>query len=298
MIELWNVVFLEPMINCLLVISNAFGGSFGLAIIALTIIINVAILPLTLRQLRSTKAMQSLQPKMQELQKKHAKDKQQLQQETMKLYKESGINPLGCAFPLLIQMPIWIALYQSVMQTLATTPEQLMGLAQRLYSWVSVQQAVPPESHFLWMDLAYPNFPITILIMATMWLTQKMSTTASTDPKQQQMQNMMQWMMPLMFGFIFLNFPSGLALYIVAMNIFRMIVQYFVMGGWGGLGNLLPARFAPGAGSTEPKGWTPSSDKITKQIEAAAKKSKITAGEEGIGDGSSRSKRKKRRRSH
>ena len=106
MIELWNVVLLEPMINGLLAISIAFGGSSGLAIIILTIIINLIILPLTLRQLRSTKAMQSLQPKIQDLQKKYAKDKQKLQEETVKVYKESGINPLGCAFPLLIQMPI------------------------------------------------------------------------------------------------------------------------------------------------------------------------------------------------
>ncbi|PIU57699.1 MAG: protein translocase component YidC, partial [Chloroflexi bacterium CG07_land_8_20_14_0_80_51_10] len=106
------------MINGLLIMSKAFGGSFGLAVIALTIILNLIILPLTLRQLRSTTSMQALQPKLQELQKKYAKDKQKLQQETMKLYKESGFNPMGCAFPMLIQFPIWIALYQSVMQTL------------------------------------------------------------------------------------------------------------------------------------------------------------------------------------
>lgn len=303
MIELWNVVLLEPMINGLLAISMAFGGSFGLAIIILTIIINLIILPLTLRQLRSTKAMQSMQPKIQDLQKKYAKDKQKLQEETVKVYKESGINPLGCAFPLLIQMPIWIALYQSVMQTLATTPERLLGLSNHLYSWGSVQQAIPPESNFLGMNLAYPNLIITIFIMASMWLTQKMSTTPAADPKQQQTQNMMQWLLPIMFGFIFLNFPSGLALYIVVMNIFRMIVQYFVMGGWGGLATLIPGRASTGSdrkGGQEwappKKGWAPSSEKTTKEIEAAEKKAKITTtGEEGNVYGRSGIKRKKRR---
>ncbi|MCL0073385.1 YidC/Oxa1 family membrane protein insertase [Dehalococcoidia bacterium] len=302
MIELWNVVLLQPIINGLLIMSHAFGNSFGLAIIVLTIIINVALLPLTLRQTRSTIAMQSVQPKRKELQAKYGKDKVKLQQETMKLYKEAGINPLGCIFPLLIQFPVWIALYQSLMHALATTPERLLALSQRLYAWSAVQQAVPPERHFLWMDLSQPDRALTILIVASMWLTQRMTTMPSTDPKQQQMNKMMQWMMPLMMGFIFLNFPSGLALYIVVMNVFRMAVQYFVMGGWGGLATLLPARVPFGnqkaKGWTPPgKGWTPS-DKTVKEIETTARKSMITttAGE-GTKDGSSRSKRKNRRRS-
>ncbi|MCL0096922.1 YidC/Oxa1 family membrane protein insertase [Dehalococcoidia bacterium] len=303
MIELWNVVFLQPIINGLLIVSHAFGNSFGLAIIVLTIIINVALLPLTLRQTRSTTAMQSVQPKLNELKAKYGKDKVKLQQETMKLYKEAGINPLGCIFPLLVQFPVWIALYQSLMHALATTPERLLALSQRLYAWPAVQQAVPPERHFLWMDLSQPDIPVTVLIVASTWLTLKMTAMPSTDPKQQQMNKMMQWMMPLMMGFIFLNFPipSGLALYIVVMNVFRMAVQYFV-GGWGGLATLLPARVPFGNQKakewTPPgKGWTPS-DKTAKEIETAARKSRITptAGE-GTKDGSSRSKRKNRRRS-
>jgi len=300
MIELWNVVFLQPIINGLLIMSHAFGDIFGLAIIALTIIINVALLPLTLRQTRSMTAMQSVQSKVKELQTKYGKDKLKLQQETMKLYKEAGMNPLGCIFPLLIQAPVWFALYESVMHALVTTPERLLALSQRLYPWSAVQRAVPPESSFLWMDLSQPDIPMTILIIASMWLTQRMTTMPSADPKQQQMNKMMQWMMPLMFGFIFLGFPSGLALYIVVMNIFRMVVQYFVMGGWGNLATLLPAPF----GNQKAKGWTPPtrgwtpSDKTAKEIEAAAKKSRITpTAEEGIKDGSSRSKRKNRRRS-
>lgn len=251
MIELWNKALLEPIINGLIILSHAFWGNFGLAIIFLTIIVNLIILPLTLKQIRSTVAMQKLQPKMQELQKKYGKDKQRLQQETMKLYKEEGINPMGCAFPLLIQFPIWIALYEAIIQALARTPQALLRLSQRLYPWSFIQQAVPPENHFLWMNLATPDFLLAILVMVTMWLSQKMTTsTASgaTDPKQQQMQSTMQWLMPIMIGFIFIYLPSGLALYIVVMDIFRIVVQYFVMGNWGGLANLLPAR-AP-AGNT------------------------------------------------
>lgn len=237
-----------------MILSNAFWGNFGLAIIFLTIIVNFIILPLTLKQTRSTVAMQQLQPKMQELQKKYGKDKQKLQQETMKLYKEAGMSPMGCFFPMLIQFPIWIALYQAVIQALAKTPEALLGLSQRLYSWPFIQEAIPPENHFLWMDLAAPNFLLAILVMATMWVSQKMTMPGASgagDPKQQQMQGMMQWLMPIMIGFIFIYLPSGLALYIVVMNIFRMIVQYFVMGNWGGLASFLPGRAPAGHAGQE-----------------------------------------------
>lgn len=306
MIEFWNVVFLQPTINGLLILSRVFG--FGLAIIVFTIIINLAALPLTSRQIRSMTAMQSIQPKIQELKKKYGKDKQKLQQETMKLFKERGVNPLGCFFPMLmpilIQMPVWIALLQALNYALATTPERLLALSQRLYPWAAVQQAVPAESSFLWMNLSQPDIPVIILLVASMWLTQKMTTMPSTDPKQQQMNKMMQWMMPLMLGFFFWGFPSGLALNIVGTNIFRMGVQYFVMGGWGGLENPIPAIVALGGLRKGVKRWTTlgkgltRSDKTATEIEAAAKKSRIIpTAEKGIKDGSSRSKRKNRRRS-
>ena len=107
--------------------------------------------------------MQAIQPQLQELQKKYGKDKQKLQQEMFKLYKEAGINPLGCALPLFLQMPIWIALYQSIIQTLATTPEGVVRLSDNLYNWSIVQQGVPPDKHFLGLNLAEPNFLMVLL---------------------------------------------------------------------------------------------------------------------------------------
>ncbi|MCJ7828877.1 MAG: YidC/Oxa1 family membrane protein insertase, partial [Dehalococcoidia bacterium] len=122
MVEIWNTIILEPVLNSLIALTNVLGGNFGWAIIVLTVVVRLALFPLTARQTQSTKAMQTLQPKIQELQKKYAKNQQKLQQEMMKLYKEAGINPLGCLWPMLIQLPIWIALYQSIMQALAATP--------------------------------------------------------------------------------------------------------------------------------------------------------------------------------
>ncbi len=222
------------MINVLIVLSHYLADNFGLAIIALTIAINAALLPLTLKQMRASKAMQELQPKLAELQKKHAKDKQKLAAEQMKLYRESGMNPAGCLLPMLIQMPIWIALYQSIMLALAVAPESLLNLSRYLYSWPIVYSALPLGKDFLWLNLAESNTILAILVGGTMWLQQKMSTPAVTDPKQQAQSQMMLWMMPIMFGFICLSVPSGLALFWVTSSVVRIVMQYFVTG-WGGL---------------------------------------------------------------
>ncbi len=236
--EIWNLIILSPMINVLIVVSGALFNNFGLAILVLTIIVRGVTIPLTLRQLRSTKAMQELQPKMTELQKKYGKDKQKLAQEQMRMYKESGVNPAGCLLPMLVQMPIWIALFQSIIRVLAVIPEDFLKLSGHLYaSWPQVFSLVPLNSHFLWLDLAVPDkyLLLPILVGGSMWLQQKMVTPKTGDPKQQAQSQMMLWVMPLMFAFITLQFPSGLALYWVLSNVISIALQYFITGGWGGL---------------------------------------------------------------
>src|SRR4030043_2217460 len=252
MAELWNTIILEPVLNSLIALTTMLGGSFGLAIIVLTVVVRLALFPLTVRQTQSTKSMQTLQPRIQELQKKYAKNQQKLQQEMMKLYKEAGINPLGCLWPMLIQLPSWIALAQSIMQSLAATPENLLKLSQHLYSWAAVGQAVPLNDQFLWLHLSRPdpNLILAILVGGTMWIQQKMVTPPPTDPRQQSMTSMTTLMMPLMFGMLTLSFPSGLALYWAISNIIGIVVQYFVGGGWGyftvpKLGLAQPAKKPP-----------------------------------------------------
>ena len=234
-IEVWHLIIGNPILNVLIALSHILGGSFGLAIIALTVIVRLVSWPLTRRQLQSTKALQDMQPKIQELQKKYGKNQQKLQQEMMKLYKEAGVNPLGCLWPMLIQLPVWIALYQAIMRALATTPEHLLDLAHRLYSWEVVRQAIPLSSRFLWLDLGQPDpyWILAIVVGGTMWAQQKMTTAPSVDPRQQSTARMMTLMMPFMFGFLTLMFPSGLALYWAVSNIIGIITQYFVTGGWG-----------------------------------------------------------------
>ena len=239
-VEIWHLIIGNPILNVLIVLSHVLFGQFGLAIIALTIIVRLVSWPLNKRQLKSTKAMQDMQPKLQELQKKYGKNKQKLQQEMMKLYKEAGVNPLGCLWPMLIQFSIWIALYQAIMNALATTPENLLNLAHRLYSWEIVSQAIPLSSQFLGLDLGQTALQagglgllLAFIVGGTMWIQQKMTQAPSVDPRQESTQRMMTMMMPLMFGFFTLMFPSGLALYWAVSNIIGIVTQYFATGGWG-----------------------------------------------------------------
>lgn len=233
--NIWGYI-VQVMINVLIAMSHGLFNSPGLAIIALTIIVNLVILPLTLKQVRSTKAMQDIQPKMVELQKKYSKDKNKLAQEQMKLYREAGMSPAGCILPLLVQTPVWIALYDAIIKLLASTPEDFLNLGRYLYPWSLNFSVLPFSNQFLWFDLSKPDYYLILPLMVgiTMWVQQKMSTIPSADPKQQSQNQMMLWMMPLMFTFFSLSFPSGLALYWVTSSIIRIGIQYFVTG-WGGL---------------------------------------------------------------
>ena len=131
---IWNDIMLGPMTNAIIVLTNGLFDSFGLGIIAFTLVIRFTTYPLTLRTLRTTRKMQEMQPRLTELQKKY-KDPRRRQEEMMKLYKEVGFNPLGCVVPMLIQLPIWIALFQVIRRTVGTSPEALLGLSDRLYNW-------------------------------------------------------------------------------------------------------------------------------------------------------------------
>ncbi|MBE0480471.1 MAG: membrane protein insertase YidC [Dehalococcoidia bacterium] len=299
-IGLFDLVLLEPMLNFLIILTKYLGGSFGLAIIALTIIIRLVTLPLTMRQLRSTRAMQELQPKMKELQKKYAKDKQKLQQEMFKLYKEEKINPLGCAVPMLIQFPVWIGLYQAIIQGLGASPENLVGLSKHLYPWSIVQDQVPLSSHFLGLDLGSGNIIMAILVAASMWFLQKMSTQPSMDPAQQQTSRMMVWMMPLMFGFFALTFPSGLSLYWILSNIISIVLQYRVTG-WGTLSVPEPLKKLFRQGAPAPAGNPAGAARGAHTAELQNPSVSVEGEEEShrrkVRDGKHRNKRKVRRRS-
>ncbi|OEH91986.1 YidC family membrane integrase SpoIIIJ [Bacillus solimangrovi] len=202
---IWNQYFVYPLSWLITYVANMFNESYGLSIIIVTILIRLVLLPLMIKQTQSSKAMQQIQPELQELRKKYSsKDKktqQKLQEETMKLFQSHGVNPLAGCFPLLIQMPILIAFYHAIMRTSEI------------------------KSHsFLWFSLGDPDpfYILPIVAAVTTFLQQKL-IMAGTEGQNPQMA-MMLWMMPIMIGFFALTFPSALALYWVVGNIF-MIIQ-------------------------------------------------------------------------
>jgi YidC/Oxa1 family membrane protein insertase len=229
----WHTLFVDPLINFLVLFNNVLLGQFGLAIILFTVFMRLLTLPLTVRQFQSTKAMSAIQPKVQEIQKKY-KDPKRRQEELMKLYREAGVNPLGCLMPMLIQFPVWIALYRALIVLVGGVPEAVVDLSQHLYPWPYLYSAIPLEQHFLWLNLGRPDttFVLPILVGVTTYLQQKVSTTSSvaTSPEQQQMNQTLNLMMPLMFTWFTLAVPSGLGLYWLVSNIISVGISYFVYG--------------------------------------------------------------------
>ncbi len=241
---LWNELLMRPMINSLALLSDILFSNFGLSIIVFTVFIRLVLIPLTIRQTRSMKKMQELQPRLKVLQDKYknkgAAEKRALSSETMKLYREAGVNPVGCLGPMIIQMPIWFGLYRAILRTMPPTPEGLANLSAAFYSWNPASGAVPINSKFLGIDLVdfvqgapTPwNFALPVLVGATMWLQQKMTmgTQTATSAQQAQTNQIMLWMLPIMFGFFTFQFPAGLALYILFSNLVGIVIQYYVAG--------------------------------------------------------------------
>ena len=133
LLALWNNFIMGPMINTLVLMYALFFENFGVSILVFTVIIRILTFPLTIKQIRMTKKMSEIQPLAMEIRQKYANDRQKQSQETMRLYKEKGVNPIGCLGPMFIQMPVWIGLYQAIIQTLPDHPERLASLSQKLY---------------------------------------------------------------------------------------------------------------------------------------------------------------------
>jgi YidC/Oxa1 family membrane protein insertase len=231
--------------NILLVIYKFTGSgpqSFGIAIILFTILVRLITYPLMTSQIKSSQKMQEMQnnKQWQEMQKKYKDDKEKLAQEQMKLYKELGISPFSSCLPMLIQMPIMFALYQSVVRSLAATPIQLLILEKAVYPVLNLPAIIPINSQFLWMNLGQPErlymFGIGIPVLAiltalTTYVQSKVTIPPSANPNDQSamMSKQMTLMMPLMMGWLTYSLASGLAVYIIFSNLLG-IAQYAFMG--------------------------------------------------------------------
>ena len=195
--------------------------------------------PLSIRQTRQMKGMAGMQPKIKQIQEKYKGNKQKISQETMSLYKQQGINPIGCLGPLIIQMPIFIGLYQSLYITLPSNPESLTQLSDSIYGFIPlINQAVPIDAKFLWLNLGsivkssdiYTQIGLPILVGASTFLMQKTTATPAMDDRQKSTNRMMLWFMPILLAWFTLSFPSGLALYWLISNVIGTLIQLVITG--------------------------------------------------------------------
>jgi YidC/Oxa1 family membrane protein insertase len=272
---------------------SVWASSAGIGIILLTILVRLALAPLTITQLRNAKAMQRVQPLVNELRQKHGKDKQALSQATMALYKEHRVNPaMGC-LPTILQFPILIGLFYALLHLgnsiplkyphacsghithnadqwmqkcyaikgAAGTPDQVYALFHAQFLWLSNGLGMPD-----------PLLILPILAGVTQWIQSRMMLTQSNDPQQKMMNSLMNFM-PLFIVFFATRYPSGLSLYWVTSTVIAIAIQYRITG-WGLLprpaavfgligGNAAASRSRPGKSSSVAKSSSNSSKAIT-----------------------------------
>lgn len=221
-IDLGRLRFFSSFILGLMVWMKRFIPNYGVVIVIISIMTKVLFYRLTHKSFKSMKDMQRLQPKIKELQEKHKDDRTRLNQETMKLYKQSGVNPLGGCLPLLLQMPVFIALFNVLRNTIELRGAPFVLWIDDLSS-PDVLFSFGARLPFLGSDFHM----LPILMGAAMWLQSKMGgspTGEATGPAAQT--KMMQTMMPVVFTVLFYGMPSGLVLYWLVNNIFSIIQQY------------------------------------------------------------------------
>lgn len=293
-------------INILAITLVAFDGalrsiglpySFGFAIISFTLLVRLATFPLNMQQIKSSRAMQELQPKMKELQDKYKNDKEKLAQEQMAMYKEHGVNPIGGCLPMLVQMPIWFALYRSLLQL------SREGLLHQGFLWIP-SLAGPVSSYaggisWLWPlppsigwapALAYLVMPV-FLVVSQLYMQQMMMPSMDPDSPQASMNSVMKFM-PLMFGYFALVVPSGLTLYWFTSNLLAIVQQYFTKSQMTSASNKAGAAI----GSSAPANPVPANPAVANSAGGNSASANSGDDQKSIKDGRSKRRKKSRRK--
>ncbi len=269
--NLFDVVLINPIINALIVLYSVLSivhtpFALGFSIILLTVAIRLVVWPLTSTQLRSSKKMAELKPHLDSIKAKHGSDKVRHQQEVSKLYKEHGINPLAGCLPLLLQIPIFIALYQVLLKFVNLNSVQLLeNINQRIYFPMLKLTDIPNTSFFglslsakpnQWQQIGFLILIIPLLTGVLQFIQSKMlvpeekhgivkaknnkkDDKAGLEDSMGQMQSQMALIMPAMIAFFSYGFPVGLSLYWNTFTIIGIVQQYKIMGA-GSLSKYLP----------------------------------------------------------
>jgi YidC/Oxa1 family membrane protein insertase len=211
----WFDVIAQPLLKCLK-FSHRFTHNYGLDIIILTILIKILFWPLTHKSYVSMRQMKKLQPKMQNIREKYKDDKEKMNQEIMQMYRTYKVNPVGGCLPMVLQIPVFFALYRVLYSALAIRHAPFM-------LWINDLSA--PDRLHVGFNIPYlGGLPVLTLLMGvSMFFQQKMSPTTG-DPRQEKM----MLMMPVVFTVFFINFPSGLVLYWLVNNVLSIGQQYYI----------------------------------------------------------------------
>jgi YidC/Oxa1 family membrane protein insertase len=212
----WFDVIAQPLLVCLKFFYR-YLHNYGVAIILLTLLIKILFWPLTHKSYESMRAMKKLQPKMQKIREKYKDDKEKMNQEVMQMYRTHKVNPVGGCLPMVLQIPVFFALYRLLYSSIAIRHAPF-------YWWINDLAA--PDRFPIGVQIPYlgDGLPIlTVLMGVSMFVQQKMSPTGG-DPKMEKM----MMMMPVVFTVFFVNFPSGLVLYWLVNNILSVGQQYYI----------------------------------------------------------------------
>ncbi|MDO8260676.1 MAG: YidC/Oxa1 family membrane protein insertase [Candidatus Magasanikbacteria bacterium] len=269
--NLFDVILINPIINVLVFLYSALSVAhipfaLGFAIILLTVSIRLVVWPLTSTQLKSSKKMAELKPHLDSIKSKHGADKVRHQQEVSKLYKEHGVNPLAGCLPLLLQIPIFIALYQVLLKFVNLNSTQLLeNINTRIYLPALRLSDIPSTSFFglslsakpdQWQQIGFLILAIPLATGVLQYIQSKMlvpeakpGLVKAKDTKKEgkagledsmgQMQSQMTLIMPAMIAFFSYGFPVGLSLYWNTFTIIGIVQQYKIMGA-GSLAKYLP----------------------------------------------------------
>jgi YidC/Oxa1 family membrane protein insertase len=200
-----------PLLQALKLL-HRISGNYGVDIIILTALVKAATIPLTQQSLRSMKAMQKLQPEMQRLKDRYKDDQVALQKEMMELYRRNKVNPLSGCVPMLLQIPIFVGLYNALMHSIELRHAPFM-------LWINDLSA--PDR----LMIGGVGIPVLVLLMGASMVLQQLLTPQQGDPTQQRM----MLIMPVVFTFMFISFPSGLVLYWLVNNVLSIAQQYWML---------------------------------------------------------------------
>jgi len=255
---LFNVLIYQPIFNLFVWLYTVI-PDVGIVIFVVTLIIKLVLYPLTQKSIKAQKELSDLQPKLEDLKQKHKGDQQAIAQGTMKLYKEHGVNPAGGCLPALLQIPVFIGLYQAIINILPGMGGANLNWINSLLYFPSMHLKALPDPNFFGLDLGVKpsQFGVSLFLLipvmtALLTFVQSKMTVPSPikhhkdEPRSEtkekegmeesmsQVQSQMVYLMPVMIGYFAFSFPIGLAIYWNVYTILGIIQQYKIAG-WGGL---------------------------------------------------------------